>query len=288
MKLKKIISSLLVAVMAISMSVVSFADGETKYLYFGQAEYEDGQNVTVDLYLHEDVKKVSGFSQVIITYSADAYRFVSGSTVVSTAAVSEYEDGIVAYIDEDAAEKTIADPTVPFITMEFEVEDPAKIGEVPFSVCLLEEGYTTINIIFEDSTKILLDDAEDQKYTSDMTVTKKAPVTPEPPVQEEPEAGDIKTEETVLSENKKFLEIYDNNTQPRYVAIEEKSDVAVTATTVLKATYNGTTKQANLYNLLGVDEEARGNITIGKLTIKMVLPLNSAQPTDSIFNFVIQ
>lgn len=179
-------------------------------------------------------------------------------------------------------------------TIEF--TDPSEYA-FKMTFTLKESGDRTVTLRINDETYYCdgeggdIEGVEEVSITipsSEPPVTPEPPVDPEPPVQEEPEAGDIKTEETVLSENKKFLEIYDNNTQPRYVAIEEKSDVAVTATTVLKATYNGTTKQANLYNLLGVDEEARGNITIGKLTIKMVLPLNSAQPTDSIFNFVIQ
>ena len=288
MKLKKIISSLLVAAMAISMSVVSFADDETKYLYFGQAEYVEGQNVTVDFYLHEDVVKVGGMGQLVITYSPDAYKFVSGSTVVSTAAVTEYEDGIAMYLDEDAAEKSIADPTAPFITMEFEVEDPAKIGEAPF-MAVIEDGYTVFNI-FVGETRIALLDSSAQKYAADMTVTKKAPVTPEPPVDPEPEEPEVQEPAPgTVGEKDGYTTVVDDDKATRFVVTDTKASIAATAASVLKVTYAGETRQANLYKLLGVEAGATGDVTIGSLTIKMVLPA-TVQDAASIgaYSFIVE
>lgn len=103
----------------------------------------------------------------------------------------------------------------------------------------------------------------------------------------DPQPGDIKTEETVLSGSKKYLEIYDKNTQPRYVVIDTISSIQADDASVLKATYGDEEKTAKLFDLLTVDEGATGGITINNLTIKMVLPYGSEQPGADDFSFAV-
>ena len=292
MKLKKIISSLLVAAMAMSMSVVSFATSETKYLYFGQAEYVESQNVTVNMYFHEDVKKISGMGTMRVGYNADAFDFVSGTTSVSTATITESEDGFVDYTDEGMEEIAITDVTVPFITMVFSVADDTKIEDAPFEVILDGSGTTMLSLFYGESeslTEIFLIDDSTQDYLGKMTVTAATPEPdPEPEPDPDPVAGDIK-ETGDISGNKKYTIIYDNAVKERIVVEDTLAGATADADTVLKATYLTETRVAKIADLIDIDVDDGGSFTFNSFNIKMILKVDVTEvPTANDFSFVIE
>lgn len=114
------------------------------------------------------------------------------------------------------------------------------------------EDWEYVNTIQEKSATLVGDTLE-------------APAAPEPPVQEEPETGDI-----VEVDGK--TAVIDDAGKTRFVVEDTKASVGkTTAASILKVTYAGTTKQANLWNLLKVEEGATGEIAIGNLTVKVIL-----------------
>lgn len=86
-----------------------------------------------------------------------------------------------------------------------------------------------------------------------------------------------------------YTTVVDDNKATRFVVTDTKTSVAATAASVLKATYAGETKQANLYKLLGVENaEELGNVTIGSLTVKAVLPATVTEASQvGAFSFVV-
>lgn len=97
---------------------------------------------------------------------------------------------------------------------------------------------------------------------------------PEPPVDPEPEEPEVQEPApgTVVTKDG-YTTVVDDDKATRFVVSDTIDSVGpTTATSVLKATYAGTIKQANLWKLLGVEtSEEPGEVTIGKLTIKAVL-----------------
>lgn len=137
------------------------------------------------------------------------------------------------------------------IIMTVDVPEGTAAGTYPITVSNVE--YYTSE--FED--------LEYNVVTANIIVeSSEPPVDPEP---EEPETGDV-----IEVDGK--TAVIDDAGKTRFVVEDTKASVGkTTAASILKVTYAGTTKQANLWNLLKVEEGATGEIAIGNLTVKVIL-----------------
>lgn len=259
MKFKKIISSFLVSFMVLSTTAFA-ADVELK----NDVKYEEGQNVTVGCYITaEGATNIGAGAYMQIDYTGLTY--VSSEIIVggANAQVVEEEPGMLFWEYNGTGSATIADVNQPLFTLTFSVDDIDNATVAIGEDCAFYFNDTTLGDV------------------ADVTVTIESATPPEP------QPGDT-TEAVVLDGTEKYMTVVDDSKATRYVVMDEKLSVPATGATVLKATYDGVTKQANLAKLLGVTIEEDGNINIGKLTIKMVLPAGAAQPTADIFGFVVE
>ena len=260
MKLLKKIAALLSAVTIFGMSAMA-AD-----FTFTDVKYKAGdETISVSLYAKSNVLSFEGGSSLMITYNTDLTYVKASSSAYSSA---------IELIDDQQTPGQIA------LNIKDDIEDidtSKAICTLTFTVNGDPTGYEfkTKNIVIFDVT------AECDLSTENISVvvTKDAPAEPVP---------GTTTEAVVLDGTEKYMTVVDDSKATRYVVMDEKLSVPATGATVLKATYNGVTKQANLAKLLGVTIEEDGNINIGKLTIKMVLPEGAAQPTADIFGFVVE
>ena len=141
-------------------------------------------------------------------------------------------------------------------TIEF--ASPSEYAfEMTFTV--KESGDKTVTLKINDDTYYCDGEGDEIEGIEEVSIT-----IPDP-APADPEPGDV-------GEKDGYVTVVDDSKATRFVVSETKTSVSATAATVLKATYDGTTQQANLANLLGVTIEEDADITINSLTIKMVLP----------------
>lgn len=188
------------------------------------------------------------------------------------------------------------------------IEDPMQASGTLFTISMklnkdvtedLEFAFNSSyeqTIVYDNYADWTLGDTVQVKNATLVGDTLEAPAAPEPPVDPEPEEPEEQdpvpgtvTEKTALEGSESYMTVVDDNKVTRFVAMDEKTSVAATAASVLKATYAGETKQANLYKLLGVEAGAEGDVTIGKLTVKIVLPTSViTAPTAADFEIVVE
>lgn len=263
MRLFKKISALIAAVAIFGSTALA---GDLRF--DEKLEYAaEATKVTVNVY--SNVDNMTMFSTFGVDFNNEVYTFNQGEST-SQCTAPEWaveEEHIVTWATP--ANMTSINTSEPLATLIFDVNSGKSPVNTTFTI---SEDYSMLSNTAQD-------------YFFDIsgisiTVTAATPAAPQP--------GDIKTEETVLSGNKKYLEIYDKNTQPRYVVIDTISSIQADDASVLKATYGDEEKTAKLFDLLTVDEGATGGITINNLTIKMVLPYGSEQPGADDFSFAVE
>lgn len=254
MKFKKIISSFLVSFMVLSTTAFA-ADVELK----NDVKYEEGQNVTVGCYITaEGATNIGAGAYMQIDYTGLTY--VSSEIIVggANAQIVDEEPGLLFWEYNGTSSANIADVESPLFTLTFSVDDIDNATVAIGEDCAFYYNDTTLGDV------------------ADVTVTIES-ATPAEPVPGT--VGEVDGKTTVVDDSK----------ATRFVVKDTQSSIAATAASVLKATYAGETKQANLYNLLGVDAEATGDITIGSLTIKVVLPADVTEAAQvGAFSFVVE
>lgn len=255
MKLLKKIAALLSAVTIFGMSVMA-AD-----FTFTDVKYKAGdETVSVSLYAKSNVLSFEGGSSLMITYNTDLTYVKASSSAYSSA---------IELIDDQQTPGQIA------LNIKDDIEDidtSKAICTLTFTVNGDPTGYEfkTKNIVIYDVTA----DCDLSTENISVVVTKDAPADPVP---------------GTVGEKDGYVTVVDDNKATRFVVTDTKTSVAATAASVLKATYAGETKQANLYKLLGVENaEELGNVTIGSLTVKAVLPATVTEASQvGAFSFVV-
>lgn len=194
-----------------------------------------------------------------LQFSSTGVLAVSGLYAASPSPVAE--GGLsIAKISTNYEEGTIEESELieKFSDFGFTSIKTATIPEASGSSDLIaNENITTYSVGDDGYTKHV--DADFALITPE---TPESEPDPEPPVQEDPQPGDV-----IEVEGK--TAVIDNAGKTRFVVEASTTGIEATATSVLKATYNGTMQQANLYKLLGVEDE--GNVTIENLTVKAIL-----------------
>lgn len=195
-----------------------------------------------------------------LQFSSTGVLAVSGLYAASPSPVAE--GGLsIAKISTNYEEGTIEESEL--------IEKFSDFGFTSIKTATIPESSKSSDLIANENitTYSVGDDGYTKHVDADFALI--TPETPEsePPVQEDPEVGDV------IEVEGKTAVIDDDNATRFVVSATESNIGTTTATSVLKATYAGTAKQANLWNLLGIEnQEESGTVVIGSLTVKAVLP----------------
>ena len=263
MKLFAKISAIVIAMAMFGMSAMAAGvitlDEEVKIA-------SDATQVIFEVKIDEG-STIGAFSSFALEYDPSLFTYNNDQTTTGYGKIDmESTNETEVWWNTDTLVETTAEEDT-LVSYVFDIKDDVDVDNATFTITI----WDTYMFANDDMTV----DIDVPANTSIKVVVEES----------DPKPGDIKTEETVLSGSKKYLEIYDQNTQPRYVVIDTLLSKTVNAESVLKATYGDEEKTAKLFDLLTVEGGATGGITIDTLTIKMVLPVNSPKPGTDDFSF---
>lgn len=252
MKMIKYVSAMLISLI-LTMGISVFAENEISLV---QPTY-DGSAETIDVVvkLDDSVNYVGKNSWIAVAYDTELFAYSS-----ATAEAEDYgKEGGVEVIVGNALDTT-SDKVL--VTITFDVIAANKADAIGAEFTAEGALYTP-----DATTKVNFDGLS-------ATVASSKPADPVP--------GTVGTKDG-------YTTVVDDDKATRFVVTNTQESIAATAASVLKVTYAGETRQANLYNLLGVEAGATGDVTIGSLTIKMVLPA-TVQDAASIgaYSFIVE
>ena len=253
MKLFKKISAIVLATAMFGMSAMAAGIITLP----SKVEVESGATqVTLTMSVDEGTTMGAFAASYIIYFDSDIFTYNADLSTCGYGAVDNDPNADACIMWGTSANVTTTADNTTLASYVFDIKDGADANGAVFTLSEDEWGMY-IDENFSDMIAF--------PENSEVTVEVKTVTPPAPPVEEEPETGDIVDVDGKTA-------VIDDQGNTRFVVTAENANVGnTTAASVLKVTYAGTTKQANLWKLLKVEEGATGEIEIGNLTVKVIL-----------------
>lgn len=258
----KVVKKLFALIAAVSMVGTSVFAADFRFDEKIEYDATTDEKIYVSFY-GDDVTDIGADSSLTLYYDKDCYTFDQASSTINYGTVMDTQYG-VAWSTPNGQNVDISGNKC-IMTLAFAInENKNPAEEDPFSIDAAQScTYDSTMTVFHTYDGLSI------------AVTSAKPADPVP--------GTVGTKDG-------YTTVVDSDKATRFVVTDTKASIAATAASVLKVTYDGDTQSANLYKLLGVENaENAGNITIGSLTIKMILSADVQDVADiADYSFVIE